>query len=79
MKQKKPILVFLMETKLRKEKMENVRCKLGFSSMFVVDNVRRCGGLTLFWGEETCVTIQNFSQCHINSVIKILDSAIVIP
>jgi exonuclease III len=74
-KQKKPILVFLMETKLRKEKMENVRCKLGFSSMFVVDSVGRSGGLALFWGEETCVTIQNFSQRHINGVIRISDSA----
>ncbi|XP_059434865.1 uncharacterized protein LOC132167846 [Corylus avellana] len=70
-KQKKPVLVFLMETKLRKDRMESIRCKLGFLSMFVVDSVGRSGGLTLFWGEEICVIIQNFSQRHINGVIKI--------
>ena len=34
-------IVFLMETKLRKEKMDIIRCKLGLTSMFVVDSVRK--------------------------------------
>lgn len=55
---------------MRKEKMEMVRYKLGFPSMFVVDNVGKSGGMALFWGEEIRVDIQNFSQRHINGIIK---------
>jgi exonuclease III len=51
-KEKKPNLVFLMETKLQKSKMEGIRIKLGFDSMFVVDCVGKGGCLALFWGEE---------------------------
>jgi hypothetical protein len=63
-------MVFLMETKLRKEKMEAIRCKLGFSSMFVVDSVSRSSGLALLWGEEIFLDIQNFSHHHISGVVK---------
>ena len=45
MKEKKPNLVFLMETKLQRTKMENIIIKLGFSNMFVVECVGRSGGL----------------------------------
>jgi hypothetical protein len=35
-----------------------------------VDSVGRSGGLALFWKEEFCVTIQNYSRRHINAIIK---------
>jgi hypothetical protein len=63
-------MVFLMETKLRKENMEAIRCKLGFSNLFMVDNVSRSGGLALLWGEEIFLNIQNFSHRHISGVVK---------
>ena len=44
---KKPIMVFLMETKSRKNKMERIRSKLGFPNMLVVDCVGKGGGLVL--------------------------------
>jgi hypothetical protein len=66
-------MVFLMETKLRKVKMESIRCKLGFKNMLVVDSIGKSRGMTLFWGEDINVTIQNFSQHHINSLVKILE------
>ncbi|XP_059431505.1 uncharacterized protein LOC132165008 [Corylus avellana] len=75
-KQKQPIMVFLMETKLRKEKMESIRCKLEFASMFVVESVGKSGGMALLWGEDVNVTIQNFSQRHINGVVKISDDGV---
>jgi exonuclease III len=71
-KQKKPIMVFLMETKLRKKKMEAIRCKLGFSSM-LVDSVGKSGGLALLWNDEILLDIQNFSHRHICGVIKNLN------
>lgn len=74
LKEKSPLMVFLMETKLRKDKMERIRYKLGFLSMFVVDGVGKGGGLALFWGDDISVDIQNFSHRHINGVIKFSNS-----
>jgi exonuclease III len=68
-KQKTPKMVFLMETKLRKEKMDIIRCKLGFISMFVVDSAEKSGGLALFWDDGIVVDIKNYSQRHINGVV----------
>ena len=66
---KRSNLVFLMETKLRKKKMENVWTKIGFNNMFVVECVGKSGGLVLFWEDECSVEIQNFSHRHINAIV----------
>ena len=50
--------------------MEVLRVKMGFEGMFVVDPVGRSGGLALCWKDKDLVGIQNFSQCHINAIIK---------
>jgi exonuclease III len=67
---KKPDVVFLMETKMRRRKMENIRIKLGFTCMFVVDCVGKSEGLSLFWGENMKVEIKNFSHRHIGATIN---------
>jgi phosphopantetheine adenylyltransferase len=54
---KKPSLVFLMETKQLSRKVESIRIKLGFDNLFVVDCVGRSGGLALFWKSDTPVQI----------------------
>jgi hypothetical protein len=64
------MMVFIMETKLRKKKMELVHCRLGFPNLFMVDSVGKSRGLVLFWGDDMVVDIQNFSQQHINGVVK---------
>jgi hypothetical protein len=61
-REKRPMMVFLMETKLRTQKMEIIHYKMGFSNLFVVDSVGKSGGLALFWGDDIEVEIQNFSQ-----------------
>jgi hypothetical protein len=69
-KNKKPNLVFLMETKIRNnKKMEKIRSKLGFENMFVMDCVGKNGSLVLFWKKEAEVEIQHFSQRHINAKV----------
>jgi ribonuclease HI len=73
-REKRPAMVFLMETKMRRKKMENIRHKLGFPSMFVVDCVGRSGGLGLLWSEEVVVDIQNYSHRHINSIVHGCDN-----
>jgi exonuclease III len=69
-KEKRPLMVFLMETKLRAAKVELLRVRMGFGGVFVVDSVGHSGGLALFWREEVDVTIQNYSRRHINAVVK---------
>jgi exonuclease III len=69
-KEKKPTLVFLMETKFCQKKLKESRCKLGYHGLFMVDCIWRSGVLMLLWDSETVVEIQNFSQHHINAVIK---------
>ena len=69
-KVKTPKMVFLMETKLGKNKMESVSIKASFSNLFVVESVGKSGSLALFWDVGVGVTIQNFSQWHINVIIS---------
>lgn len=52
MKDKKPGLLFLIETISRKKQMEWLRVKLGFDGLFVVDPVGQSGGLALLWKED---------------------------
>jgi exonuclease III len=66
---KKPHLVFLIETKMMKNKVEFIRIKLGYDRMFVVDCKGRSGGLLLLWNSESHMEIQNFSRHHINAVV----------
>jgi hypothetical protein len=61
-KVKRPIVVFLMETKLRQVKMERIRYSLGFNNLFVVDSVGKSGGLALLWNEDAGLEIQNYSR-----------------
>jgi exonuclease III len=68
-KEKRPNIVFIMETKLRKRKLETIRLKVGFANMFVVDCVGRSGGLALFWEEGWGVEVQNYSHRHINAIV----------
>jgi hypothetical protein len=69
-KTKKPTLLFLMETKSRKNKMEGIRIKIGFEGLFVVDPVGRSGGLALLWKDSDDLEIQNYTRRHINAVVK---------
>jgi exonuclease III len=72
-KENHPNILFLMETKCRKAKLELLRVKMGYEGLFVVDPVGRSGGLALFWRDDVDLEIQNFSRRHINSIVKGVD------
>jgi hypothetical protein len=59
-----------METKCRKEKMESIRVRLGFSGMFVVEPAGRSGGLALLWKDVKILKIQNYTRRHINALVN---------
>jgi exonuclease III len=48
-KEKRPNMVFLMETKLQAGRIEYLKSRLGFPCLFVVDSKGRSRGLALFW------------------------------
>jgi hypothetical protein len=60
-KDKRPNLVFLMETKLHNKNLDYLRIRLKFDHWFMVDSVGRSGGLILMWNDDIMVTIQNYS------------------
>lgn len=61
----KPTVIFLMETKVLKYKLDCLKVKLGFQNLFFVDGVGLSGGLAMFWRENLSLTIQSFSHRHI--------------
>jgi exonuclease III len=69
-KEKRPEVVFLIETKCRSAKMEQIRVRIGFEGLFVVDLIGKSGGLALLWRESNTLEIQNYSRWHINAVMK---------
>jgi len=68
-KEKRPNMVFLMETKLQAGRLDFLKTRLGFDGLFVVNSKGKSGGLALFWQESFHVSIQNYSKNHINAVI----------
>lgn len=69
--QKKPSIIFLSETLCKKEKVENVRKKIRFEGTFVVNCQGQGGGLAMFWRNKEEITLQTYSNNHIDVVINI--------
>jgi exonuclease III len=72
-KEKKPDILFLMETKCKKERLEIIRVRLGFQCLFVVEPVGLSGGLALLWRDQKLLEVQNYTRRHINAIVH--DSA----
>jgi exonuclease III len=70
-KDKKPTLVFLIETKLKAPQMETIKATMKFDNVFTVDCVGRSGGMALLWKSEFSVDIQNYSRRHINVIVSL--------
>lgn len=65
-----PNLVFLSETRLAINKVDDIRKKLKFSGVFVVDRIGQGGGLMLLWDDSMSVSILSSSSGHIDVVIE---------
>ena len=68
-KQEGPALVFIMGTKIRAKKVENLRNTLGFAGCFAVDSNGLSGGVGLFRSNEVSVEMKNYSVSHIDVVV----------
>ncbi|KAG6667043.1 hypothetical protein CIPAW_01G073500 [Carya illinoinensis] len=69
-KEKCPFLVFLVETKARKQQLEDVRRRLKLDGCFAVDNMDLSGGIAPFWKEDWNVRIINYTRWYISALIK---------
>lgn len=65
-----PSLLFISETKVFSAQFRNWTSQIHFDGYFPVDCSRRSGGLVLFWREPFKVSIQSFSDGHIDSVVN---------
>ncbi|XP_042983266.1 uncharacterized protein LOC122312668 [Carya illinoinensis] len=68
-KEKCANLVFLVETKANKSRMETVRQVLKFDGCFVVESLGLCGGLAILWKEEWQVRVINYTRWHISAMV----------
>ncbi|XP_057432608.1 uncharacterized protein LOC130725388 [Lotus japonicus] len=66
----KPSIVFLMETRARREKIEELRRRLGFDYYFTVDPRGISGGLALLWKKEVHIHIFQSSAYFIHSSVQ---------
>ncbi|XP_041025339.1 uncharacterized protein LOC121265718 [Juglans microcarpa x Juglans regia] len=69
-KEKYPNLVFLVETKCRRNRMEVVRRCLQMDGCFSVDCVGFSGGTALIWKEDWSVKVINYTRWHISALIQ---------
>ena len=68
--QEGPALVFVMETKIKGKKVENLQRTLGFAGSFGVDSEGLSGGIGLFWSRDVIVSLKNYNSSHIDITVR---------
>lgn len=68
--EKDPSLLFISETKLRDYQCKWWKTTLGFTGMFMVNCKGRSGGLMILWKKPQDITIQSYSQGHIDCQVQ---------
>ena len=69
-KEKDPVLLFLMETRLDVKRIEKIQVRVGFQYAFIVPSKGRSRGLALLWRDPTTVWVQTYSRHHIDVHIQ---------
>lgn len=60
-----PDILFLSETMIKKNEVENLKDRLGYHGAFGVASIGKAGGLCVYWREEISFTLLSYSQNHI--------------
>ena len=68
-KVQRPQIIFLMETKLKKKGIEEVKNELKIDNVVSVDRIGMSGGLALFWDSEWDVNLRTLSKSHIDVTV----------
>jgi len=64
-----PKIVFLIETKSRKNRMERIKNIIGFANGLIVPSVGRSGGISLLWTREINLEVKSYTRFHIDTII----------
>lgn len=62
-------MVFLCETKCKRDKLENIKNKIGFDFNFIVDYIGRSGGLSIFWKKDLKAELHSYSLNHVSLLV----------
>jgi hypothetical protein len=65
-----PNIVFISETRQQKERVSNLRFRLGLNNSFVVDGVGKGGGLALFWDDSINIDLLSYGLHHIDTMVS---------
>lgn len=68
-KEKSPMVIFLIETKCSKEKLEIIKNKLNFDNFFTIDSIGTSGGLSLLWKSNWRIELLNYTRWHISAMV----------
>ncbi|PWA52954.1 hypothetical protein CTI12_AA279160 [Artemisia annua] len=71
-----PTIIFLMETRVCDSEVRGLKLLFQQYNMLVVSSVGREGGLLLLWKKDCNLTVQSYSQNHIDFVVKESSNAI---
>ena len=58
-----------METKSKKNRMERIKNRIGFSNGLIVPSVGRSGGIALLWTRKISLEIKSYTKFHVDAVI----------
>ena len=64
-----PKIVFLSETKVRKNRIERIKERVGFANGLSVHCHGRSRGLALLWTRDINLEIKSYSSHHIDAII----------
>ena len=67
----RPSLIFLIETLVNDEKIEQLRIQLGFDGKFVVNRVGRGGGIALLWKQPMTYNLLSFQNNFIDVSVHV--------
>ncbi|KAB2625965.1 hypothetical protein D8674_017625 [Pyrus ussuriensis x Pyrus communis] len=70
----RPAMIFLAETKMRDNRVDGVRRRMGYRMGFHVSPIGRAGGLSMWWDDSLEVTINYTSKHIIDAKINYVDS-----
>ena len=63
-------VLFLCETLVHANKIEEIHIRLGFEEAFIVSGIGRSGGLAILWRHPLKCNILSYSQNFINVVVE---------
>ncbi|XP_068319675.1 uncharacterized protein [Pyrus communis] len=70
----RPTMIFLAETKMRDNRVDGVKRRMGYRNGFHVSPIGRAGGLSMWWDDSVEVTIGYTSKNIIDANINFVDS-----